>query len=300
MLSKSGSIVSLQNFRGMVWMAIYTVLISGMHICIRSISEEGIHPYQIAFFRNLFALFIIIPWFVKYGAAPLKTARIKLLFLRGTINSISMLAFFLGLSLIPVAEVAALSFSAPIYATLIGMVMFREQVGVLRWCAIFAGFVGVLIILKPGFGSIGFGQILVILSAFGWGICIVLVKEIGRTDSAITITAYMSIIMAPLTLPAAIYYWIWPSLEQIAWLFVVGMLGGLGQLAMSKSLRLAETHVVAPVDFLRLIIVSIFGYLIFNEIPDHFVWIGGAMILGSVTFIAYREHLKKNEFTQFQ
>jgi drug/metabolite transporter (DMT)-like permease len=292
MNSVSAPVATADNLKGMIWMASYAAFMSGMHVCVRLVSE-GLHPFEIAFFRNVFALVVLIPWFWKLGLAPLKTKRFGLLFTRGALNTVCMLAFFTALSIGHLAEVAALSFTAPIYATLIGMVVFRETVGVMRWGAIFLGFLGVLVIVRPGFEEIGFSQMLVLTSAFGWAVCMVIVKELGRTESAITITAYMSLVMAPLALGPAMFYWVWPSWQQLGWLLVLGILGGAGQLALTQSLRLAETHVVTPFDFLRLVFVSILGFLIFDQVPDIYVWLGGTMIFTSVAFIAYREHIRR-------
>ena len=292
MNSVSAPVATADNLKGMIWMASYAALISGMHICVRLVSE-GLHPFEIAFFRNLFALVVVFPWFWRLGLAPLKTKRFGLLFARGALNTVCMLAFFIALSIGHLAEVAALSFTAPIYATIIGMVVFRETVGVMRWSAIFMGFLGVLIIVRPGFEEIGFSQMLVLTSALGWAVCMIMVKELGRTESAITIIAYMSLVMAPLSLIPAMFYWIWPSWEQLGWLLLLGIFGGAGQLALTQSLRLAETHVVTPFDFLRLVFVSILGYLIFDQKLDIYVWLGGSMIFVSVAFIAYREHVRR-------
>jgi len=287
-------VATADNLKAMRWAVVYAALIAGMHVCIRLVSE-GMHPFEIAFFRNIFALLVLIPWFWKLGLAPLKTKRFGLLFTRGAVNTVCMLAYFTAISIGQLVEVAALSFTAPIYAILIGMVVFGERVGFLRWCAIISGFIGVLIIIRPGFEDVGYPQILVLSSAFGWAICMVMVKELGRTESAITITAYMSLVMAPLSLGPAIYYWVWPTWEQLGWLLVLGGLGGAGQLALTQALRLGETHVVTPLDFLRLVFVSILGYLLFDQVPDIFVLGGGIIIFASVTFIAYREFVRRQE-----
>lgn len=292
MNSVSANVATADNLKGMIWMATYAVFMSGMHVCVRLVSE-GLHPFEIAFFRNVFALIVLVPWFWRLGLAPLKTKRFGLLFTRGALNTFCMLAFFTALSIGHLAEIAALSFTAPIYATLIGMVVFHERVGLKRWSAILIGFAGVIVILRPGFHEIGFSQMLVLSSAFGWAICMVMVKELGRTESAITITAYMSLVMAPLSLVPALFYWQWPSWTQLGWLVFLGALGGAGQLAMTQSLRLAETHVVTPFDFLRLVFVSILGYLVFDQVVDIYVWLGGTMIFAAVAFIAYREHARR-------
>lgn len=279
-----------QNMRGIFWMLVFALTMSFMWVFIRRISQD-IHPFEIAFFRSLFGLIAVIPWFVKYGLQPLRTGRLGLLGLRGFLNTISMLGFFMALSITPVADVTALAFMAPIYATLFAMFYFREKVGLRRWSAILFGFVGTLVVLRPGFETIGTGQMLVIGSGVIWGACLVIIKVIGRTESSATITAYMTLFMAPMTLVPALFVWHWPSGEQFIWLVGIGILGGVGQMAMSESLRCAETHVVMPADFTKLIWVAAIGYLAFGEVPGLYVWLGGAMIFGSTAFIAYREHI---------
>ncbi len=277
------------NLRGIFWMFVFTVCMSCMWVAIRHVSA-GVHPFEIAFFRNLFGLIAVVPWFVRFGFGPLQTRRLGLLTWRGVVNTVSMLAFFTALSLIPVAEVTALAFTAPIYATLFAMVLFRESVGLRRWAAIFVGFAGTIVILRPGFAVIETGHWLIVGSAVLWGACLVMIKVMGRTESSVTVTTYMSLIMTPLSLLPALFYWSWPTPEQWGWLVLIGTLGGAGQLAMTESLKWGETHVVMPVDFIKLVWVSIIGFAFFGELPDVFVWLGGGMVFGATAFIAWREH----------
>jgi len=288
------AMVEKNNLGGILWMLVYAALISGMHVCVRLVSE-GLPPFEIAFFRNLFGLLAVVPWFLKMGYAPLKTGRLGLLTMRGALNTVCMLGFFTAVSITPLAEVTALSFTAPIYATLFAIFWFREKIGIRRWVAILIGFAGIFVVLRPGFQTIALGHMLVLGSAFGWGICLIIIKNLGRTESAVTITTYMSLIMAPLSLIPALFVWVTPSLEQLGWLVFLGTLGGAGQLAMSQSLRLADTHVVTPFDFSRLLFVSVLAWLLFGQVPDIFVWIGGAMIFGAIAFITLREHQLKQK-----
>jgi len=282
----------IDNRKGILWMLVFTLAMGTMHGCIRHVSA-GLHPFEIAFFRNVFGLIVVIPWIVRLGFAPLRTARLGLLTLRGVLNVISMLAFFTALSIAPLAQVTALSFSAPIFATLLAMVVFGERAGIRRWTAIVVGFVGTLVILRPGFAEVGLGAMLTVFSALLWGVCMLIIKSLGRTESAVTITIYMSLVMAPLSLIAAAFVWQWPTWPQLAWLVGIGMLGGAGQLAMAEALRVAETHVVMPMDFIKLVWVSIVAYVAFAEVPEITTWIGGVMIFGSAAFIAWREHVKR-------
>lgn len=270
-------------------MLFYAVAISGMHTGIRYVSE-GMHPFEIAFFRCVFALVTVAPFFIGQGLRPLKTKRFPMLLTRGVINIYCMLAFFYAVSLVPLAELTALSFSAPIFAVVLAVFIYKEKVGFRRWSAIGIGFLGTLVILRPGFQEFSLGQFLVLSSAFAWAICIIIVKDLGKTESAVTITTYMSLVMAPLSLIAASTVWIWPTPEQWAWLAFIGIVGGAGQMAMTESLRIAPTHVVSPIDFTRLLFISTLGYIFFDQIPDAYVWSGGAMIIGATVFITYREH----------
>ena len=294
MLTDKTSLPNPNALKGILIMLGSGVCISGMHLLVRYISSE-IHPFEIAFFRNLFALLALVPWFIKLGWAPLRTNRPGLLLWRAILNSGCMLSFFMALSLAPLVEVTALGFTAPIYVTILAILFLGERVGLQRWGAIIIGFVGVLVILRPGFETIGLGQLLVLFSAFGWGVCLIIVKILGRTETSVTITAYMSIMMAPILLVPAIYVWTWPTWEQFALLLILGVLGGLAQMGMAEALRLAPTHVVMPVDFTRLLVISLLAYLAFGEVPDLYVWLGGVIIFGSTAFISYREHVKSQQ-----
>lgn len=285
------------NMKGILWMLFYAVAISIMHTSIRFVSE-GMHPFEIAFFRCVFALLAVAPFFIRQGWAPLRTKRFPTLLVRGVINIYCMLAFFYAVSIVPLAEITALSFSAPIFTVVLAVFIYKEKVGLRRWSAIAIGFIGTVVILRPGFQDFSFGQFLVLSSAFAWAICVIIIKDLGKTESSVTIATYMSLVMAPLSFIAAATVWIWPTPEQWVWLAVIGIIGGGGQMAMSESLRYAPTHVVSPIDFTRLLFISTLGYIFFDQVPDRFVWAGGALIIGATVFITYREHqLGKTEKT---
>ena len=190
--------------KGMALMLGAGICMAAMHVLIRHVSDH-IHPFEIAFFRNLFALFAMAPWFVKLGWAPLRTSRPGLMLWRAIVNSVCMLGFFMAISLAPLAEVTALGFTAPIYVAILAIFFLGERLGLQRWTAILVGFIGVFVVLRPGFQTIGLGQLLVLGSALGWAICLIMIKILGRTESSVTITVYMSIMMTPMLLGPALY-----------------------------------------------------------------------------------------------
>lgn len=274
-------------------MILFTVAMSGMHASVRHITEN-LHPFEVAFFRLVFGLLTILPFFYRNGLNVLKTDRLPMLGLRGVINAVCMLGYFYALSIGPLARITALGFSATLFAIVLAIFIFGEKVGLRRWSAILLGVAGMLVVVRPGFASVGIESIVTLGSAFGWAICIIIVKDLAKTESAETITAYMSLVMAPIVLIPAIFVWTTPSLYEFTWLILIGLLGGIGQLAMANALKYGETQVVLPVEFSRLIWISLIAFFAFSEIPGIFVWIGGGMILVSTTYITLREsRLKK-------
>ena len=277
------------NLRGVLLMLIATICFSLMHALIRHMSTE-LHPFELAFFRNLFGLLVVMPWFVRYGLRPLKTKRLGLHGLRAGINVMAMLMFFYALSVTPLADVAALSFTAPIFATVLAIVVLKEVVGRRRWAAILFGFCGTLVLLRPGFEMVSQGQILVVVSALFWACALIVIKILGRTESSVTITTYLILLMAPLSAIPAAMVWRTPTVDQLSVMALMGVLGTFGQLLMTQALKEGDTNVVMPLDFLKMIWAVLLGFFIFGEVPGIFTWLGGAMIFSSITYIAYREH----------
>ncbi len=274
--------------RGIVMMLLSTLGFSAMHALIRHVSAD-LHPIQIAFFRNFFGLVVFLPWFLRFGFAPLRTRHLKLHAFRAVLNVCAMFAFFTALSLSPIAQVTALGFSAPIFATLLAVFVLGEVVRLRRWSAIVCGFLGTLVILRPGLQAIDLGSLLSLLSALLWGCSLIVIMVLARRESAMTITSYMNILLTLLSAVPALVVWRTPVGVEWLWLLVIGVLGTLAQVAITQSLKEAETGVVMPFDFCKLIWVSILGYLFFAEVPGPYVWAGGAIIFAASTYIAIRE-----------
>ncbi len=274
--------------RGIVLMMISTLGFSGMHVMIRYLSGV-LDPIQIAFFRNFFGLVVFLPWFLRYGLAPLRTKQLKLHALRAGLNVCAMFAFFSALGMSPVAQVTALGFTAPLFAALLSVFVLGEVFRLRRWTDTLCGFLGTLVILRPGFAEIDLGSILVLISALLWGCTLIVIKVLARTESSFTITSYMNILLTLLSLGPALFVWHMPEGAQWLWLLAIGVLGTLAQVAITQSLKEADIGAVMPFDFFKLIWVAIMGYLFFAETPGLFVWLGGALIFASTTYIAIRE-----------
>ncbi|MCK5361513.1 MAG: DMT family transporter, partial [Gammaproteobacteria bacterium] len=274
--------------RGTLLMAGAAVGYAILHGSVRYISAE-IHPFEITFFRNLFGFIVLLPWFVVHGLKPLRTRRIGLHLVRASSNVVAMMMFFMALSMTPLALVQALGFTAPLFATVLAIFILGERVRLRRWTALIAGFIGALIIIRPGIQPLDTGSLLTLGSAAVWGFTLITIKILSRTDSAVTITAYMVLLMSPLSLLPALYYWTWPDGQAWFWLVVCGVAGTAAQLLMAQSFRVAEATVVLPIDFTKIVWGALIGYLAFGEVVDVWTWIGAAVIFSGITYITYRE-----------
>ncbi len=274
--------------RGILLMCASTVLFSGMHVLVRLVTQE-LHPFEVAFFRNVFGFAVFMPILVRRGFGFLRTRRLGLHALRSILNVVAMLMFFSALALTPVARVTALAFTAPLFMALLSVLFLGERFRLRRWVALFAGFMGTLVILRPGVIPVDTGSLLVIGSASIWAVTMMVIKILSRTESSFAITAYMNIFLAVFSLIPALMVWEPPRGEAWLWLILIGLLGTLAQLALSQALKETEPTAVMPFDFLKLVWATILGRLVFGELPDLLTYVGAAVIFASGFYIAWRE-----------
>ena len=263
-------------------------LFSTMGVFIK-LSSSQLHPLEVVFFRNFLALFFLTPWIFQQRAKVFKSNRKKLYTVRAVFNVVGMAAGFTALTLIPLAEATALSFTAPLFATLGAALILGEIIRQRRIIAIIFGFFGVLIVLRPGVEALSPGALLAIGNAITIAITVLIVKKLTTTEKPITIVAYMALLQTPMALIPASFYWEWPNLITWIWLFCLAGAGTIGHLMYTKAIQLAEVSQLQPIDFVRLPIIAVFGYIVFAEQPSIWVWIGGAVIFLSTAYVTHRE-----------
>ncbi len=274
--------------RGMAFMMASTLTGSALVAAIRHLAAE-IHPFEMVFFRSFFGLVFFAPWLIRQGLAPFRTRHIVLHGARSALQVATSLAFFTALTMAPLAKITALQFSAPLFATVLALVVLRETIRARRIAALVVGFAGTLIIVRPGFVAFDLGSALVLISAVMIGLIMILIKILSRLESSATITFYAALLGTPFALIAALPVWRTPSAEHWPWLIAIGFLGSLSQLAFTQAFKEADVTAVLPLDFTRLIWIAFIGYAVFGEIPDVWTWFGGAVIFSSATYIAFRE-----------
>ena len=265
-----------------------TAVLTCMHATVRHVSD-GMHPFQITFFRNLFGLVAILPLAARAGLASIKSRQPGLQLLRSGFGLVAMLTWFYGLSVVPIAQATALSFTSVIFGSIGAAIVLGERMRLRRWSAVVAGLIGALVILRPGFAEADPAALIVLASSVCWACALLTVKRLSTTDSVVCIVTWNSVLLTILSLPVAVPVWVTPNAEQLLWLVAVGVLATLGHLAMTGAFKASEATVVFPVDYTRLVWASIIGYLAFSEVPDIWTWVGGTIIFASTTYIAYRE-----------
>jgi drug/metabolite transporter (DMT)-like permease len=269
------------------------VLLASMAACVKYLGH-GMPMGETIFVRGLIAV-LVLALIARYSAGMqvLKTDNWRRHALRSTSGTISMFCLFTALTLIPFAEVTAISFTSPMYVTILAMVFLGERIHAFRWTALGIGFVGVLIMVSPHL-AFNDGQPAGVMIAFGAAVfsavAMIYLRSMSGGEHAITITFYFmltSMACALLTLP---WGWIVPSQQQALILLLTGAFGVFGQLLMTYSYRYAEASTIAPLDYSSMILSVLFGYYLFNEVPGWSIWVGAPLVIVSGLIIFWREY----------
>ncbi len=280
------------TLRALLWMFLSTIGLSISHLIVRAVSPE-IHSFQTVFFRGFFGLIVISPWIFRHGLGLFKTDNLKLHLVRAAFSFSSISCFYYALTIIPLAKATAIGFVAPILGSVLAVVLLKEASRTVHWIALVMGLVGMLFVLRPGFAELDTGTLFMLASAGFFSVNLVVIKVLARSDSAIAITAFISAMVVPLSLPMAIPVWVWPDPWEMILLTIMGLLNGASLIAFTQAMKEAATPIIMPLDFLRLIWMAAFGYLFFAEIPDSFTLIGGVIIFVGASMVAIAERSKQ-------
>ena len=255
---------------------------------IKHLAETGIPPIEAVFFRSAVSLVLLAP-LAMVTPGVLKTKELGAHMARGLVQAASMICFFYGIVHITLVESNALEFTSPIIATAIAIVFFGEPVRMRRIIAMGLGFLGALIALRPGFQELNQGHGLIAFASFLWAIVLLYIRRLSRTESALTQSLYIGIILTPLSGVLAAFFWVTPNLEQFLFLCLVGVTATSGQFLFAQAFRYAEMSAVLPLDFTKLIWSALIGYLAFTHVPDALTMVGATIIFAAGAYITLRE-----------
>ena len=265
---------------------------SFMGACVKLLSDD-LHPVIICFYRCLMGLIIITPFIIKNNFQALQTDNMRLQILRALINIISMICWFTAIGMMHLEKATALGFTTPLFTTVLAVIVLGEVIRFHRTAALLLGFIGILIIIRPGYMPFEFGTILMLIASFSFSFVLIFVKKLSATDSSLTIIFYHLLYMTPAFFILSLFYWQSINFNQLVIFSLMGSSGLLSHWCLAQAFKMSDTTFVMPLQFTKLIWASLIGLFIFAEQPDILTWIGGVIIFISVVYITYREAFRK-------
>ena len=269
-----------------------TLFGSFMGAGVKLLSNE-LHPIIICFYRCLMGLIIITPFVARNNFKALQTDNMRLQIFRALINIISMICWFTAIGMMHFEKATALGFTTPLFTTVLAVLILGEVIRFHRTAALLLGFVGILIIIRPGYMPFEFGTILMLIASFSFSFVLIFVKKLSATDSSLTIIFYHLLYMTPAFFILSIFYWENINLNQLIIFILMGASGLLSHWCLAQAFKMSDTTFVMPLQFTKLIWASLIGLFIFSEQPDIWTWVGGIIIFISVVYITYREAFRK-------
>ena len=252
-------------------------------------AQNDVSIYIAAFLRFLIGFIFIFPYILKTKFKVYKTSNILLHIIRSLLNYPAMLLTFSALMLVPYEKISALNFLVPFFVTILAVLFLKENIRIYRISALFIGFIGMLIILRPGIIDISLGIQMVLIATFFWSVIIILTKQLTNKDSSITILVYMYTFMTLLTLITAIIFWQTPTVNSIIYLSLAAFVGTISHFSINHAFKLVDVSMTQPFSFIGLIIASLYGYFLFDESPDIYTWLGAIVIFVGIIIITIRE-----------
>jgi len=274
---------------------ILSVFFSAAMSVLIKLAQQDTNVFTAAFLRFFFGVMVLSPIFIKTKLNVFKTSHLKVHFLRVLINYPSMLLFFYGINFVTIEKANSLTFIVPFIATILAVIFLKEKIYVYRIFALVLGFIGMLIIIRPGMIEVSYGVYMILISSFLWAVMIIITKILSKDDSAITILSYQYLLMFIISFVFALFNWQTPSQETVFYLFLAGLSGTIFHLTLYQAYKLVDVSLVQPYSFLVLIFASILGYFVFDEVPDIYTWIGTSIIFVGIIIISIREmQINKN------
>ncbi len=262
-----------------LWMAGWLSLMLIMAIAGREATRE-LNVFEIMEVRSILGFVLLYPLIRRNGGfGTLKTLRLPQHVARNLIHYAAQLGWFFALTLIPIGQVVAIEFTMPIWTAILAAGFLGERMTPWKLAAIVLGVVGVIVIVRPATGEINPGQLIALGAAVGFGVSMALVKSLTRTESAIAIIFWMLVVQSTAGFFPTLYLWTWPTAHGWAWMIVIAVCGTFSHYCLANAMRYADATVVVPMDFLRVPLTAIAGWLIYSERLDMFTLLGAGLIL---------------------
>ena len=276
------------NSRGALWMIASRLGFSVMAVGIKLLGHR-LENFQIGFFRVVIGFVAILPFVAGSGLTRLRTRHHGVHFVRAVFGLLAMYCSYYAIARMPLADYTGLSFTKPLFAAVLAVAILGETVRWRRWTATLVGFLGVLVMVRPGAGAFQPAALAALVDSFSIAFLVTLVKRLPATETPLTMLFFFGLFATVLSIGPAIYSWQWPTVFEWLLLVGVGVLGALSQMFWIRAFRAGEASAVAPFDYLRLPMAATIGFVGFSELPTVWTFAGAAVIVASTLYIAHRE-----------
>ena len=288
----------LNNNQFAIFLIIISIIFGTLMGTFIKLAQEELNVFTTGFLRFFFGFLIITPYILKTKFEVFSTKNLKIHILRSALNLPAMLLGFAALAMLPLEKMTAIHFIVPIIVTILAVIFLKEKIYLYRSIALVMGFLGMLIILRPGIIDISIGIYMALISSLIWSVVIILTKKVSKDDSAITILSHQYVYMSLFSFPLIIYFWDQPSLKTIIFILCAAMSGTILHIALNHAYKLVDVTMTQPYSFLGLVVSSIIGYFVFSDKPDFYTWLGASVIFCGVLLISYRELQLNKEITR--
>lgn len=276
------------NLKGALTLMVAAAGFSCMVLLVK-LAGERLHVTQILFVRQLIMMTIVMPSVLNQFPGCLKTARLDLQVTRVVFALIAMLAGFHAIINMPLADAVAISFAKSFFVTIFAIWFLKETVGLRRWMAVFVGFIGVLVMMRPGSAGFDPNSIFALVGAAAAGLVMVIIRKLSETDKPVTTLSYQALLVAVCVAIPAYYYWQAPTMSEWLLLVGIGVLSYCSQLLNIHAYGWGEASLLAPLDYMRLLYATILGWIVFETLPGPYTWAGALVIIAAAIYTIHRE-----------
>ena len=281
--------------RGIHWVIIATFLFVTMDASVKALLRDGYELPQVIWGRYFFHVLLLVIVLAPRIRIVAQSGNLKLQLTRSVLMLLTTSLFFAGLMFVPLAEASAMMLISPLVVTALAMPILKELVGPRRWAGVVLGMLGAMIIIRPGSEFISLGILLPAAAACSFAIYQVSTRYLSEADPILTTLFFTALVGAVITSMVAPFYWTPPSSKAWMLLITAGVCGGIGHFALIKALTLSPASIIAPYSYLNLIWATIYGFVLFAELPDIWTIGGAAIITGSGLYVYHRERVRKQD-----
>jgi drug/metabolite transporter (DMT)-like permease len=278
--------------RAGLFMSGAAALFTGMVVCVRLLSDT-LSVFEINFFRALIGLIAMSPLLVRQGLGRLRTPRLPLYILRVTLGYSGMLCFYSAIANLDLVTATTLNISAPLFGVFFAWLLLREKVGLQRAGYTVLGFVGAMILIRPGFAGISVWMLVAFGSAALYALTSLTIKLLSNTEPLTRMIFYMNFLFVPVSLPLALATWTTPTWADAPYIVGVGLFATTGHFCFAQACKMADASVVIPFDFLRLPFAAAAGFVLFSTLPDLWTIVGGLVIFAAIVMLTRVESKRR-------